>query len=613
MKTVRLGELLTGHDIIDTAQCDKAIARAQHTKTRLGDVLVAEGMLGFRTLYETIAIQHGLPFTDLLKTPPDKALLDARHIDDYLEMRCIPFQKKGVCLILATAEYSDATREWAAKYYGEDVEFVITSPLDIRKTIQAVFAGELRHESTMKLFENAPESSALSRTGAGRKIIAMAAFGLLGAALATSFWTSIIAILAACHLLYAATMLFKLVVYAAGLNRVTSYEATAPAIRDADLPVYTVLIPMYKETESMPHLLSAMHKMDYPASKLDIKLVLEEDDDDTLDAAYALKPRYQFDIIRVPPGLPRTKPKACNYALRFARGEFVTIYDADDRPDPQQLRKAVAAFRSLPDDVICLQARLNYYNVNDNLLTRLFSLEYAMLFHVLLYGMSRLSMPILLGGTSNHIYFARLKQLGEWDPFNVTEDADLGTRLAMRGFKTAMLDSITMEEAPNTLPAWLRQRSRWIKGYMQTWLVHMRRPASLYRGLQLHGFLGFQFFVALSSFSYLTAPVTWIGSALWLPDMAPMLPQWLYALGIANLGIYLTLHVATALHIASLYRKQHAKMMLAALTYPFYLVLHSVASYPALWQLVTNPYAWNKTSHGMAKTFSDFQLTDNAA
>jgi cellulose synthase/poly-beta-1,6-N-acetylglucosamine synthase-like glycosyltransferase len=603
-----LGEILTRHRLIDEKQLPRMLALVRNTRTRLGDVLVGEGMIGYKTLYESLAELLGLEFANLLKHPPDMALLDADDVENYVALRILPYRKKEKSLVLATSEYGDKAIAWAKRKYGEDIEFVITSPVDIHKTVQAVFARSLTHKSTMGLFENSPQSSALHRLTAGKILWVVIVAALCAFTLTQSLWGVFIGALAVCYILYAATMLFKIVVYAAGANRTHPHQHTTPAISDDELPVYTILIPMYKETESMPHLLSAMHRMDYPPSKLDIKLVLEEDDDDTLDAAYQLRPRYQFDIIRVPPSHPRTKPKACNYALRFARGEYVTVYDADDRPDPQQLKKAVAAFRSLPDNVMCLQARLNYYNAQDNLLTRLFSLEYAMLFHVLLYGMARLHMPLLLGGTSNHIHLGKLKDLGEWDPFNVTEDADLGTRLAAAGFKTAMLDSNTLEEAPNTFGAWFRQRARWIKGYMQTWLVHMRRPTYLMRGLKPHGFIGFQFFVALSSFCYLTAPIAWVFSFICITDPG-LLPPWIYALGMANLGIYVGLHIITALHVSLLYRRHRIKMMLAAFTYPFYLILHSIASYLALWQLITNPYGWNKTSHGKVKTFSDFQLT----
>lgn len=314
------------------------------------------------------------------------------------------------------------------------------------------------------------------------------------------------------------------------------------------------------------------------------------------------KPRYQFEIIRVPPGKPRTKPKACNYALRFARGEFITIFDADDRPEPAQLKKAVHAFRTQAPDIVCLQARLNYYNAGDNLLTRFFSLEYTILFRVLLGGLERMGIPIPLGGTSNHIALDRLKSLGEWDPYNVTEDADLGTRLAARGFRTAMLDSYTMEEAPNRIWPWLKQRSRWIKGYMQTWLVHMRDPVHLYRTLGWKSFAGFQCFIGLSTFTFLSAPLVWALSILWFSHAgAAYLPAWLGWLSLLNLCLNIFSHWYFTLYCVRHYPNHTRSMAVAALLYPLYLVLHSLASYKALWQLIVNPHFWEKTTHGLAR------------
>ncbi|MDE3061307.1 MAG: glycosyltransferase, partial [Pseudomonadota bacterium] len=344
-----------------------------------------------------------------------------------------------------------------------------------------------------------------------------------------------------------------------------------------------------------------------PASKLDIKLALEADDTETIHAALALKPRYNFEIIRVPPSPLRTKPKACNYALRFARGEYVTVFDADDRPEPTQLKKAVLAFRTLPPDVACLQARLNYYNSDANWLTRFFSLEYTVLFHFLLYGLDKLGIPIPLGGTSNHMALKKLKELGEWDPFNVTEDADLGTRLAASGFKTAMLDSYTLEEAPEGVGMWLRQRSRWIKGYMQTWLVHMRRPRVLLIRLGWRGFLGFQCFVGLPGFAFLTAPVVWALPLLWLFGLVkagPAFPAWLIGLMVANLLLNLFTQWYTTLFCALLYRKERVRMVVAGALYPLYLFLHSLASYKALWQLAVKPHFWEKTAHAGLKSAS---------
>src|SRR6185312_3160425 len=219
-------------------------------------------------------------------------------------------------------------------------------------------------------------------------------------------------------------------------------------------------------------------------------LVLEADDAETIAAAEAVR-EAGFELVLVPEGVPRTKPKAANFALQFARGEYLVIYDAEDRPEPDQLLKAVAAFRAGPRTLACVQARLNFYNADHNWLTRMFALDYALWFDMLLPGLDRIGMPMPLGGTSNHFRTAILRDIGGWDAFNVTEDADIGIRLAQLGYRVSMLDSTTFEEAPLRFGVWLRQRSRWLKGYMQTWLVHMRDPVSLMRRTGISGFIAF--------------------------------------------------------------------------------------------------------------------------
>lgn len=237
-------------------------------------------------------------------------------------------------------------------------------------------------------------------------------------------------------------------------------------MQDADLPTYTVLVPLYREARVVPALLAHLASLDYPASKLEVLLLVEEDDHETLAAVQAAKPPAYFTLLTLPPGQPRTKPKALNVGLLFARGEFLVVYDAEDRPEPDQLKKAVVAFRKGSEHLTCVQAALNYYNREENSLTRLFAMEYAHWFDYLLPGLFQLGLPMPLGGTSNHFRTERLRQLGGWDPFNVTEDADLGLRMAGRGLTVAVLNSTTWEEAPHHLTAWIRQRSRWIKGYM---------------------------------------------------------------------------------------------------------------------------------------------------
>lgn len=599
-----LGQILLEKGYINEAELECALTLAHKSKSRLGEVLVATGVISYLPLYQAVAEHYKLDFVNLLELEPDVRLLSEKHVGDYLRLRALPYLRHNNIVTIATADLSEELISWAKAQFGDNLQFAITSPFDIRTIVQKYFASVITHQSQYALMEASPELSAQTPASPRTKKIGMTSL----AALALGIWLFpawvLIIATALCYALYGLSLFFKVIAYAVGIAASKQDDYGAP-ISDADLPCYTVLVPMYRETESVANIMVAMQRMDYPPAKLDIKLVLEEDDMETITAAKLLKPRYQFEIVIVPPSLPRTKPKACNYALRFARGEYITIYDADDRPAPDQLKKAVHVLRHSPPDVICLQARLNYYNAYDNWLTRWFSLEYAMLFNVMLYGLSRMRIPVLLGGTSNHIALEKLKSLGEWDPFNVTEDADLGARLAARGYRTIMLDSSTLEEAPNTLKSWLNQRARWVKGYMQTWLVHMRTPGKLMKSYKIHGFIGFQCFVALASFAYLTAPIVWTLALIWLLTDIALFPDWLYMVASMNLVANFAVHILSSLHAASLYQSRRAGLMAAAITYPFYLILHTIASYMALFQLWLKPHLWNKTTHGRAKTFDE--------
>jgi hypothetical protein len=252
---------------------------------------------------------------------------------------------------------------------------------------------------------------------------------------------------------------------------------------DGDLPVYTVIVALYREARVLPQLVAALQKIDYPPSKLDIKLVLEEGDRETRDALAALPFPGGWQVLLAPPGHPQTKPRALNVALPLIRGEYTAVFDAEDLPDPRQLRWAVARFSALGPTVACLQARLSIYNPGRTWVTRLFAVEYAALFDVMNPGLMALGQPILLGGTSNHFRTEVLRVGCGWDAWNVTEDADLSVRLARAGFKVADLPLHTAEDAPETFRMWWRQRSRWMKGSMQTCITHSREPLRTYRQL----------------------------------------------------------------------------------------------------------------------------------
>ncbi|HEX6799256.1 MAG TPA: glycosyltransferase, partial [Ktedonobacterales bacterium] len=302
---------------------------------------------------------------------------------------------------------------------------------------------------------------------------------------------------------------YKVVLLLRGERAGAGIGADAAAIAAGDLPVYSVLVPLYHEGAIVPVLVQRLLALDYPPDRLDILLLVEEDDIETRDALDACVLPPQMEVIVLLPGRPRTKPRALNVGLAYARGEFVVVYDAEDRPARDQLRKAVAAFRALPRRVVCLQARLNFYNRHQSLLTRMFAIDYAIWYDMLLPGLVAERAVVPLGGTSNHFRVAALRRMGGWDPYNVTEDADLGVRIARANLQIMMLDSITEEEAVARVFPWLRQRSRWIKGYIQTYLVHMRHPARLAREIGPRAYLDFQILVGGTSLMLIINPIMW--------------------------------------------------------------------------------------------------------
>lgn len=378
-------------------------------------------------------------------------------------------------------------------------------------------------------------------------------------------------------------------------------DIAVPRARSTSWPVYSVLVPLYREAMIAPVLVQRLRALSYPADRLDVIVLTEADDVETCAAVLgAIAGDDRFRMISAPPIGPRTKPKALNYGLAHARGDYVAVFDAEDHPEPEQLRKAVLRFEQGGETLACLQASLNFYNARRNALTRLFALEYAQLFDHVLPGLVRLRAPVPLGGTSNHFRMTVLKACGAWDPFNVTEDADLGVRLARAGYSVSTLPSITYEEATAALVPWYKQRSRWLKGYMQTWLVHMRAPLRLYRELGPAGFVCFQLFVGGAVFAALINPWLWTVllclaglSALGIAVASPIhSSETLWLLFVLPNGILL---YSTAL--SALKRGWH-DLIPWALLGPFYWILQSAAGYRALWQLVTDPFYWDKTQHG---------------
>ena len=327
-----------------------------------------------------------------------------------------------------------------------------------------------------------PELSAARTLSRSQAVILTAALVALGVLLATIPEGLVVWLLAwSCGVsLVAAT--YHLVIAAVGVFRPAAPISSAP-LEDSQLPAYTILAPLREEGAVVADLVRAFEALDYPQHLLEVKLIVEVDDRETLDALETIELRPHFELLLLPRGRPRTKPRACNFGLAHTRGELVVVYDAEDLPEPQQLRKAAAALVAAPPQVACLQANLHVWNADRNWLAHYGASEFAHLCQVFRAGLERMDAPILLCGTSIHLRTAVLRELSGWDEFNVAEDADLGIRLARAGYRTRMLDSNTYEEANTKLWNWIRQRSRWIKGWVQTWLVHNRHPWRLWRDL----------------------------------------------------------------------------------------------------------------------------------
>jgi len=391
-----------------------------------------------------------------------------------------------------------------------------------------------------------------------------------------------------CFLLFSVAFKFYLTTQAP--KRTTRFQ------KEHVLPKYSILVPAYKESAILNKLLDSMNKLDYPKDKLEIFVILEEDDHEAIELIQRTKLPSYMQVVVVAPSLPKTKPKACNEVLRLCTGEFVVVYDAEDRPAPDQLKLAVNHFRAYGDDTVCLQANLNWFNAHENTLTKLFSLEYSVWFTLFVPALCALGYPVPLGGTSNHFRLKALKELGGWDAYNVTEDAELGLRLHIQGYKVRHLDSETLEECVVDPVSWIKQRTRWLKGHLQTWIKY---GFSCSHKRILDNVAAFLFVLGSPVCSLLTLPlnITFIVT-LFSPSVAHYLfPSFVFQLAaflcmtVGNLMVMYAYVVARQKKVSSIY----------ILLLPFYFILHSIAAVRASIQMFTNPHLWEKTTHGKTK------------
>ena len=450
------------------------------------------------------------------------------------------------------------------------------------------------------------EETALKRFG-GKQIefiiLAVVVFGLL---LLLDWHTLILSVFAILTFLYFADLLFNLFLIYRSFTKnpelkISDEEVDASTM---DWPTYTVFCPLYKEWQVVPQFVKAMSQLDYPKDKLQVMLLLEEDDKETIAKTAEFDLPDYFDVVVVPHSMPKTKPKAMNYGLSKATGEYIVIYDAEDVPDVRQLKKAVLAFKITGDKTICVQAKLNFYNPHQNILTRVFAAEYSLWFDLVLPGVQSIQGPIPLGGTSNHFRTKDIIQLKGWDAFNVTEDCDLGIRLAKNGFTTAIIDSTTLEEANSHFWNWYAQRSRWIKGYIQTYLVHMRHPMQfIERGKHYH-LLAFQFIVGGKILSMFINPLMWMVTIIYFvfrpiagDFIESFFPTPVLYVGVFSFvfGNFLYLYY----YMIACAKRGHYDLIKYVYVVPFYWLMMSFASWRAVYEMVVKPHYWAKTLHGL--------------
>ncbi len=593
-------ELAALEPYIDPALFEAAARRAALLQIGGDEVARAHGLLSPDEITEALAEHLGLEIDPLDDdAPPDsERILEAartgvlRRIDSDGRARItVAPRGSGIARLAAALERDPRLVEGLR----------LASPERLSAYVRRIGATELAREAVLGLHSRCPDLSAAERGSRSLRVFA----GLIAAA------ALVLGLISPAWLLLAMEGFLGTAFLAwIGLRLRACFvrpdEIEPLRVPERALPVYTIVVPLYREARIVPRLVAALRRLDYPLEKLDIKLVVEADDPDTRYAIARLRLGAPFEEIVAPRAGPRTKPKALAAALPFARGSFLVVYDAEDEPDSDQLRKALAAFRGAPQSLACMQARLTIDNASDNWITRHYAAEYAALFDVFLPSLAHMRLPIPLGGTSNHFRTEVLRRVGGWDPFNVTEDTDIGIRLVRFGYRIGTIDSATYEEAPAKFMPWLRQRTRWFKGWVQTFLVHMRAPRRLLRELGLRGFLAFQLLVGGTVLAALVHPF-FLGLVFYDAGTGVFsVPSEMTPEGLRR-GLALTVLAAgyagsALIGLIGLKRRQLLRLAPVLVTIPFYWLLLSLAAWRALFQFLLAPYKWEKTEHGLART-----------
>jgi glycosyltransferase XagB len=454
------------------------------------------------------------------------------------------------------------------------------------------------------LAERVPLVSARALFSTGQRALLLSCLGVISIGFLLAPLTTLRVLVGVVSALYITLVTYRFRLFLRSTREGTVVRVSddeACGIPEGMLPSYTLLIPAYRESEVIANLLRNVARLEYPVDRLQVLLLVEADDQQTIEAVVNADPGPQFELVLIPPSEPRTKPKALNFGLSLATGQLIAVYDAEDIPEPLQLRRAAIGLAKLGGTFGCLQSKLSYHNPTQNMITKWFAIEYAMWFSFFLPGLAAMRAPIPLGGTSNHFRRSSLRSMGAWDPFNVTEDADLGVRMAREGYAIGVLESTTLEEANSDFVNWVRQRSRWYKGYLQTFIVHSRSPRKFLRETGWRATAHFGLFVGGTPTLALLSPLFWLMTFLWFfgqPSFIESLfPGPLYYIGLLSLtlGNFLLFYLT----LISSRLVQRTDLLVATLLIPLYWLMMSMAAVKAAWQLVTQPAHWEKTFHGL--------------
>lgn len=597
-----LGRYLVEAEVITGEQLVKALHLQLRLGAPLGEILIAEGWASCADIRAALALQHGIRQADLDLQPVDTSLCRARPSRFWLHHRVVPWMRFGNTVLVATArpDRFETVRETLGDSFANVVP-VLAGESQIDRAIATAFRPELAIAAGNRV---ADEMSCRSwRVGSRAAVLACVCAIFAALVLAPQVTLTILSLTAIATLvLFAGLRLAALTAWLGLRPPVAASHPSSGTGLPGKLPKVSVLVPLFRERAITGALVERLARLSYPKVLLDVILVLEEHDGVTRKALEDADLPSWMRVIEVPAhdGLT-TKPRAMNFALDFCRGDFVGVWDAEDAPAPDQIERIVERFGTVPDDVVCLQGILDYYNPRTNWRARCFTIEYASWFRVILPGIARLGLVVPLGGTT--LFFRRdiLENLGGWDAHNVTEDADLGMRLCRAGYRTELIDTVTHEEANCRAWPWVKQRSRWLKGFMVTYIVHMRSPRRLLRDLGTWRFLSLQAFFLGTLGQFLLAPVLW---SFWLivlgfshPIQSVLPGPAIHALTALFVSVEL---LALLIGMIAVSTPQRRFLLRWVPTMILYFPLGAVAAYKALYELAIRPFYWDKTEHGLS-------------